>query len=349
MSVLSINGMDNISSVAAMLDGNTGADFSGSVGTIDYLPAGGLMGGGALSFSSETAKIYNTAGFGATISVGVMYSFFMPTAVRNTTLAQVVNNTDASWNASSGNSACRIMVTTAGAVEWWTGGAFREVLFSDGTIEPDQFYYLCAWLVPSTTTTFKCFLKINNVLVESSAYSHSSMNTRFLQVFGGSGGAVVYDDICRITADLTSLPPQAIYSQTASADRVAQGFLFTGAASANAAIAELPPDDTASYIYAGTPGNRSEFELANLPAWVDQVTALRITTRAARDNAGGNVNTQSSLHLASGTQVSAQENLLVDNSWVTYKGGTLTQNPDTAASWTPAEVDGLYIASEVIV
>lgn len=126
-------------------------------------------------------------------------------------------------------------------------------------------------------------------------------------------------------------------SNTATADWTA-----VGAASGYEAIDEASPDDDTSYITASTVTDTSEFGLQNLPAGVSTISAVVMVERARKTEAG-TANTQVSIVQGVSESAGADKPL---TEVYTYRQDVFEIDPNSAAPFTPSEVDSLKFKIE---
>lgn len=108
-------------------------------------------------------------------------------------------------------------------------------------------------------------------------------------------------------------------------------------------VDENPPDGDTTYVYGDTDGEFDLYTLDDLPAGTWDVLAIQTEIDARTDDGGARnlipvLKTNGSEYRGTSTPVSASYDTYLEV-WET--------NPDTAAAWTPAEVDALQAGVEV--
>lgn len=330
MAILSVNGLDHMTQASDFFIGRALADdFTSFSGTVNYLPTGGVTGGGALEV---TQGAYINGGF--TLSnQGAGGWFKLPSGFSTTYIAQ-------KWGGSTTLYDFGIRINADGSVDVIGGNSGSTIpLAPSGFIEAEVFYYFCFWHVRSNSGTVT--LRINNTVLTTPVadFEDASPRIRYFE-----GGSVIVDDLFITNTDETGLPSQLIYNLTPSANNSPQDFTVTGAATAWEAIDEVRGDGDTSYIYSGTVGHISKFDLSDLPAGVTSVTAVQPYVTASRDGAGANVNASFTVKTAAAATVGSPTTMPMTTGIYTIYSPLGAVN----TAYTPADVAGMTLEFEVL-
>jgi hypothetical protein len=129
------------------------------------------------------------------------------------------------------------------------------------------------------------------------------------------------------------------------ADTAQADWTVVGAANGFDAINQANPDDDTTYISAGVPGSPtevSEFGVEDLPAGISAVSAVVLVNRSRKTEAG-TANVQMSV--ISGAAESAGTDHPMTEVY-TYRQDVFETDPDSAAPFTPSEVDAIVIKAD---
>lgn len=328
MAILSVNGLDTLTAPSDFFLGRAPAnDFTSFSGTVNYLPTGGVTGGGALEITAG-AYITRDGSEGAGAVRGLLGWFKLPAGFSSVNLITV--------RTSVANISGRVTINTNGSMTS-TGQGGTVQMAPAGTFKEETFYYFCIAHNASNSGYMK--IKINNRLFMHSADYLVQMPNIYYYM---EGGPIVVDDICVVSGDETALPPQLIYTLSPNADGSAQDMSFTGGASAWESIDEKIPDGDTSYIFSDTVGHTSNFALEDLPAGVTDIKAVQGYGIMAREPAGGTNNLRLSVKTAASAVVGTTDALLTDGVYNTLTPGS------TETAYTPGDVNGMTVEFEVI-
>lgn len=328
MAILSVNGLDHMNTASDFFIGRAAAnDFTSFSGTVNYLPAGGVNGGGALEITN--GAYINGGATSSSDGQGAGGWFKLPLGFSETFIANKVGS-----QGTVGDFAIRINAN--GSIDLLGADNGKASLAPPGFIEAGVYYYFNFWHIRRNSGYVK--LRINNVtFAVPGDFSYLANDIRYFE-----GGSITVDDIFVTTTDETDLPPQLIYNLTPSADSTPQDFSFTGAASAWEALDDIKGDGDTSYISSGTHGDVSKFDLSDLPVGVTSVTAVQPYVTASRDGAGANVNASFTVKTAAAANVSTQPIALSTGLYNIYSPAGAVNT-----AYTPADVNGMTIEFEV--
>lgn len=329
MAILSVNGLDHMTQASDFFIGRAlSNDFSGFNGTVNYLPTGGVSGGGALEVTNGA---WINGGFTGS-DQGAGGWFKLPSGFSTTFIAQ-------KWSGNSSFYDFGIRINANGSIDALGDESAPAIpLAPAGFIEAETYYYFCFWHVRSASGTVT--LRINNTVLTTPVddFVDTTVGIRYFE-----GGSIIVDDLFITNTDETDLPPQLIYNLTPDANNSPQDFSVAGAATAWEAIDEVRGDGDTSYIYSGTVGHVSKFDLSDLPVEVTSITALQPYVTASRDGEGANVNASFTVKTAAAANVSTQTIALSTGLYNIYA-------PPGAVNtaYTPADVDGMTLEFEVL-
>lgn len=328
MAIRSVNGLDTLTQPSDFFLSRGGNDFTSFSGIVDYLPAGGVLGGGALRIASG-AYINGGATSG---TQGILGWFKLPVGFTDTSLYR-------KWAGTASTQDARVLITAAGAIEVYRADSnFAGTIFPAGTIEADKWYYFCISHVhadPGTVT-----VRINAIVATvgpTDFFDSTGVRVRYFE-----GGEIDVDDICLVSGDETALPPQVIYTLSPDSNNTPQDFSFTGGSSAWDSISEKVPDDDTSYISSDTVGHISKFNFESLPVGVVNIKALQGYGIASREASGGTNNVRTTIKTAAEATVGTVDVLLSDGVYATHSPGV------SETAYSPLEINGMNVEFEVI-
>lgn len=143
----------------------------------------------------------------------------------------------------------------------------------------------------------------------------------------------------------TFIGDRRVLTLSPTSNTVQADFVAVGAATGYECIDEVSPDGDTTYISSatvGSPGDISEFGIANLPAGISAVSGV-ILVEMARKTEAGPANTQWSV-VSGSSESPGTSNPLTEI--YTYRQNVFETDPATAAPFTSTAVDGLLIKVE---
>ena len=201
-------------------------------------------------------------------------------------------------------------------------------------------YYEVKWSHADGSITVRC----NGETVISTTGAILGANTQAVD-FGGDG----LDDFYLLDAGDGNAPNdflgdvQVVTLPVVAPGRVT-GWVPTGAASNEAAVAGIP-EDTTSYVSSAAVGTVDAYALGPLPVGVTQVFAVQLQAYTQKDDAG-------SRWIGLGFGDGATENfddasgVSVSDTWA-YQTRALNQNPLTLAPWEASDLATAQVAVKV--
>lgn len=158
----------------------------------------------------------------------------------------------------------------------------------------------------------------------------------------GTGVPMLISDIV-ISGASTPVGPATVWLHLPDGDGDHTDLAPSSGPANYAMVDENPPDGDSTYVASDTDGEFDLYTIGNLPAGTWEVLAIQTEIDARTDDGGARnlipvLKTNGSEYRGTSTPVSA--------SYTTYLEVWET-NPDTAAAWTPAEVEALQAGVEV--
>jgi hypothetical protein len=129
------------------------------------------------------------------------------------------------------------------------------------------------------------------------------------------------------------------------ADTIQADWTPVGSGTGFGAIDEANPDGDTTYISAGIPGSptpTSEFGMENLPAGVSAISAV-VLVNMSRKTEAGIANVQMSV-ISGASETAGTDQPMTEI--YTYRHDVFEIDPDSAAPFTPSEVDALLIKAD---
>lgn len=330
MAILEIQGLDNYGVGDAFTE-----QFSPVVGsTVTFNETAGKRGGTAMQVNGLLLFVnhpMDAQGDEGSIAANCMF----PT-VTDRTLFRVHRNTSTTNTSSSLGI---VYLKADGSITVAGDSEIEHVIFPEGTIVANEYYYICFSFIMSNTGTLT--VRVNNATASHIGPDTFNYTTAYLS-FGGDD--TWYDDIVvDNTADYYQNPPRVIEHIVPDSDRAAQDFAPLGAGAGYVEVDDLIPDNDTSYISASTVGDISEFGLSNLPADVTEVHAAKVVTYGAREGTGGTNGVDTSFHTSVGTQLGTVNQPLTDGVYTIGESAVVD-----LTAYTIADVNGFYVKNEVV-
>jgi hypothetical protein len=189
-----------------------------------------------------------------------------------------------------------------------------------------------------------------SVLSLTSQDTKQSANATAGTVRIGSSVRGLFDDvyICDATGSIRNdiLGPQKVYTLLASGNGNSSQFVGSDADSTDnyLLVDEADTDDDTTYVESSTATNRDDYAFGDLPDTLSQINGVSINAIAKKDDAGTRA-----LDLytrISATNYDAALDAALAESYTNHQH-IFEQNPDDAADWANADVDGANFGIEV--
>jgi hypothetical protein len=297
-----------------------------------------LTGAGSLSITASLRHIEKTVASSATLISGVRIK---PTTLGGqpitfldsaTIQVDVLLNTNGTLSARRGGST--VLGTTVEQVVFLNTNHYIEakVLFSD------------------TVGTVDVHVDGVSVLSLTSQDTKQSANATASTVRIGSFALGLFDDvyICDATGSIRNdiLGPQKVYTLLASGNGNSSQFVGSDADSTDnyLLVDEADTDDDTTYVESSTATERDDYAFGDLPDTLTQINGVAINALAKKDDAGAR--TLDLYTRISATNYDAALDATLAESYTNHQY-IWEQNPDDAADWANADVDGANFGIEV--
>lgn len=236
------------------------------------------------------------------------------------------------------------IVQTDGSVQVKRGGATGTLLGTSAAQLPQNSWQHVEFHATRSATTGTVELRFNsNVVLNLTGQNTGSADWSALHIgcqrsfASQTHTGVCLDDLIvwdKTGSEFNDFPgPKGIYCLLPDSDTVAADWTVVGAASGNAALSEVGPDDDTSYILSNGSGDVSEFGCQDLPSGIGLVQAVvPVSLMRSPEAAQARVDVVSGASVATGTVRSLP---------VTYDywQEPVYLDPDTGAPWTRAAVN----------
>lgn len=187
---------------------------------------------------------------------------------------------------------------------------------------------------------------VNGVLLISNTGANTGASSiDNIAIQNPSGGDGVTIDDFYVASGATHLGECRVQTLVPSADTATKQWTASTGTNHAALVDEIPSNGDSDYISDGTVGNKDLFDLADLsdsPANVYAVQPLMVarkddaTTREIRTNTKNGATTTNGTTRAMGS------------SYRLWADTLMLTNPDTAASWTPSDINAMQLGVETV-
>lgn len=242
-------------------------------------------------------------------------------------------------------------IQSDGAIGLYAGSTRTLIASSDPVISSSSWQHIEAKIVCDTVVG-EAEVRVNgNTVLHLTDINLGSLGSTQI-VFGmpntdaGAGIIYYFDDIVTWN-DLGDdnndfLGPQRVYTFFADADTAVADWLVSGAADGYAAIDDTPPDGDTSYVIGVLEGEKSEFELPDLPPETALIAGVFVPIMGRLEDAGTGEVTVS---LISEGLVDAGDPITLTTAY-TYWGTVFERDPNTNAPWTRAALEAALVRLE---
>lgn len=231
-------------------------------------------------------------------------------------------------------------------------GIYRDETLIDesaSTFNTETYNYIEFELFHSNSGNVTYNLWVNNQLEATGTMTHIGDISLFLigqRDFGGtvgeSGRSTDFDDLI-IYSDIDHLGDTSIVLLMPDTDETPQQWTPATGTDNFAMIDNIPFND-AEYIETATVGHQSQFSLEAPPPDIFAVHAIQHQYRAQKDDVQA-TQMQGAIILPAGPDVDTGADNVLTTQW-NYFADVSETNPDTAAAWTPGDLDTIELRYE---
>jgi hypothetical protein len=171
---------------------------------------------------------------------------------------------------------------------------------------------------------------------------------RILSNTGGSGVSTILDDV--VVSNSAYPGDVRIVTLTPDGAGNAQQFTPSTGVDHDALVDEIPPGTSGSddYVYSSTTGHREQFTMSALPAISGNYTIRAVRVKAvASESAATGMSIDTGVRTAA-TNYDDSLTHLLQTSQTLHEGTIRETNPNTTATWTDAEVNGVEAGVKVL-
>lgn len=246
-------------------------------------------------------------------------------------------------------------VNTDGSISAWLGSEFVTPIATSSPVLTTGAWQHVEARVMVDATAGEVEVRVNGVTViaasgvttKNSGSGHEEVAQ--VRVYAGIGVTQVFftiDDFflwdTEGSANNDFIGDRRVMTDVADQDTVIADWQLSTGVNGFALINEVPPDDDTTYLFAEPDqvGDQSAFEFADLSAEVSAVTAIMITARTIKTDAGP---ATAQISVFSNSTEGLAEERAITTTW-TDRQDIFETNPDTGAPWTRTEVNAALIA-----
>ena len=245
-----------------------------------------------------------------------------------------------------------IAYNSAGAIDLHTnaGTSLQKVASSaSGVIATGKWHHIEVQTFNDSSGSVKVFVDSAEIITYTGDTNPYDVNNLSVMTFMGTANGHRFDDIV-IQRDTVAIPPligfHQIHTLRPNADTAQADFVpLSGAGFENIDDPLSAHDSDTTYIQSTAAGNKSLFEIEDLPAPVATVHAVQTTTDIRKEGAEGSSTV--SINILSGASEEASGIISLNDAYAP-KYTLHLLDPATSAAWGVAAVNSLQVGVEVL-
>ena len=160
---------------------------------------------------------------------------------------------------------------------------------------------------------------------------------------GHPGNNFFYDDFY-ITNNATRLGERRVDYLPPTADTATEDWSLSAGVNSYALLDEIPLNNDTDYVHSATVGNKDLFDMADLTTTPVAIDGVQTVLVARKDDAATR---EVRTNLKNGTTTTNGTTRTMSASYA-ISSDLYLLNPDTAAAWTPAEINSTQLGIEVV-